>query len=356
MFEGFKDYANDLWLTRGAFRAIRQLSKDIYYATRLPHFFLYLLATAYGWVIATHTFPYPVSFIDNLVYSLLHRSLSSFLSDGYNIGVTRLAIACLSNGLLFIAILMYNDYCDYEIDVESKKKDTLLTRGIINRNEQLLIVLALMGFITILACLVSLPFLLITLVGFFGLWFYSTKPIQTKRRAGPDLLCNGFHPWLIAVSGAIVGVASLKTIPYIHFVYIGFIGMIVFALTCFMDLEDDRERGINTICVRLGFVGSTIFTFVVIAGLFILVGLDSYLNYVFTPRWFLLSFPILLTGVAIILFGFFRWIFVWRERRCFPDPAHFRKVYKYIGTGVPIALFPFFLFIVDYSLYDLHWF
>ncbi len=355
MFETFKDYARDLWRKWGPLGAISQLSKDIYYTIRLPHFFLYFLATAYGWAIATRTFPNPIIFV-NLLYSLLYGSLSSFLSDGYNMEVTRLAIACMSNGLLFIAILMYNDYCDYEIDVKSKKKDTLLTRRIVNRNEQLLIVLALIIIITIMACLVSLPFLLITLFGFFGLWFYSAKPIQTKRRAGPDLLCNGFHPWLIAVSGAIVGVPSLKAIPYIHFLCVGFMGMIIFALTCFMDLEDDRERGVNTICVRLGFVGSTIFIFAVIAGLFILLGLDSYFNYVFTFRWFLLSFPIILAGIAIILFGFFRWIFIWGERRCFPDPVYYKKAYRYIEIGVPIALFPFFLFIVDCSLYDLPWF
>ena len=356
MFESFDEYVRSLARSRGGLSAIREILRDIFYSTRFSHFFLYFLATAYGWAIATGIFPNPIAFIYNLAYALLFGGLDAFLLDEYYIGLTQLAFACVSNGLLFIAILMYNDYCDYGIDIEGRKKDTLLTRGIISKNEQLAVVLALMALITAMAYLVGPLFLLITFMGFFGLWIYSAKPFQTKRRAGLDLLSNGFHPWLITVSGALIGASSYREIPYLHFLCVGFMGMIIFALTCFMDLEDDRKNGVETICVKLGFTGSTILTAALIAGLFILVGLDSYFNYVFTLRWFWLSFPMILAGIVIILLGFFRWIFIWREKRCLPYPIRYRKVYKYLAVGVPLELFPFLLFIIDYSFHDLPWF
>jgi 4-hydroxybenzoate polyprenyltransferase len=347
---------------------VRKFLKDIYYATRLPFFFLAFLDTMLGWLVAAvlvEGFDLNTLFVSmRTTFYLIRRGIPAgvFFTLPFCLEFYQGLFAGISNGICFTAILMFNDYCDYESDIKGRRRDTMLTRGEITKSEQLVWVLTLM-----VACLAisiflvrNLTFLLLTLVAFLGGWLYSARlpperkvPPRAKERPVFGVLFNGLFSGGLPIMGAILVTSELSQLPYLLFVACALAGMGAFVSGCVMDIEDDRKEGLNTIAVRLGFKKSVILSEALCFGFIVPWGVMAYFNYLLTFKSFLyLVLPAFLIGSLVTYIGFFKHVANLKTQRVNPAPARLRKAYKYLFVGSLLQTLPLSLCLIDYLIVD----
>jgi 4-hydroxybenzoate polyprenyltransferase len=347
---------------------VRKFLKDIYYATRLPHFFLAILDTMFGWLVAAvlvEGFDLNTLFVSmRTTFYLILRGAPAgvFFTLPFCLEFYQGLFAAISNGFCLTSILLLNDYYDYEEDVKGKKRNTLLTRGEITKSEQLVWVLThVAACLVISVFMVGNPaFILFTLLALLGGWTYSATspperkvPPRAKERPGFDIAFNGIFSGGLPVMGAILVTDKLGQLPYPLFVACGLIGMWFFSIGAVMDFQDDLKEGLNTLAVRLGFKKSIILNVILCFGFLIPCGIMAYFNYLLTPQSFIyFVLPAYLVGSLVFYAGFFRHVVNMKTQAVTPEPTHFRKMYKYSFVGHFIQFFSFSLVVIDSLIVD----
>ena len=202
---------------------------------------------------------------------------------GYVVGAEKLYDFNLFYGFLIIALLtsstfVLNHICDLELDRKNPRKEfSLLVRGTISLSQSW----ALFWFLQIMCIVLSFRFnnnfliciLALTIISFV----YNIEPFRFKTRPGLDLISNGLSlGFFIPLSAWSINQPILE-FPELYFFSIICYLLALYCPTMAVDVEFDREYGINTLATKFGAATimklSWIFT---ILGVFTLLYLGFY--------------------------------------------------------------------------------
>lgn len=250
-----------------------------------------------GWVFATHKlFPsYILDFFTSNNPS--SASWNEFLLFGFGLIVM--------GPFLGGSTLLYNDYWDTEIDKTSRRKALFpLPQGLLSSKTVFLVSVIFMILALTFSLFISLLFLLLIGGCIVLSLSYSTPPIRLKNRAGMDVATNAFGSGLLcSIAGWIIA-KPLIEYPVIW----GLISMFgvcsIYIPTTIIDQENDKRLGVKTIAVELGkrkafYLG--LFCITMANVLVIFIGL---INYLITPEFLIVGFPIAVAQIisyALIL-------------------------------------------------------
>jgi chlorophyll synthase len=202
--------------------------------------------------------------------------------------------------LLGGSTLVYNDYWDHEVDKTSLRKSSFpLPSGLLSKEAILYSSIFLMIMALVTSYFISILFMVLVGACIFLSIVYSTPPIRLKNRAGLDVLTNAFGSGLLcSIAGWIVA-RPLVDYPIIWGATSVFGVCAIYIPTTIIDQENDKKFGVNTFAVRLGkkrafYVG--VFTMAMANLLIIYMGLT---NYLITPEFLLVAWPIALAQPVI---------------------------------------------------------
>ncbi len=189
--------------------------------------------------------------------------------------------------------LLYNDYWDWEGDLDSKRKGLFpLPQGLLAPKIVFRISIILMLLAVIFSVLVSLLFTLLVGLCLILSISYSTPPIRLKTRPGLDVGTNAVGAGLLcSIAGWIVA-RPIVEYPIFWGILSIFTVSTIYISTLLADYESDKKNRITTTAVILGkkntyYLGFTMLTIGNI--IFILMGLN---NYILTPEFIYLVWPL----------------------------------------------------------------
>lgn len=206
--------------------------------------------------------------------------------------------------LLGGATILYNDFFDRKIDIQSiRKKHLPLLKGFIEPLSIYHLSIVFFCLAVILSLLISLIFTILLIICVFLSILYSSPPLRLKERPGLDLLTNAFASGILCTIAGWVIVKPITEFPILWGI-ISFFGVgAIYIPTTIIDFEPDIKNGVITLATSLGknkafYLG---WSFVILANLtIVLMGL---LDYIINPRFLLFVWPIMIA--EIILYGYF---------------------------------------------------
>lgn len=220
--------------------------------------------------------------------------------------------------------LLFNDYWDYNVDKISRRKSEYpLPRDLISRSRVLKISIGFMVAAIVLSLMISLLFALLIALCIFLSIIYSAPPIRIKNRPGFDVVLNASGAGILCSLAGWVVVESLDGFPILWLIPMFFGVAAIYIPTTIIDHDSDKENGVNTIAVRLGKRSAFHLGLVCIAianSAVMSLGLG---NYIISPRFVSLVWPL---AVSQILFY---WILLRNQT--------FKNVYLTIG-GLAVLL------------------
>jgi len=204
------------------------------------------------------------------------------------------AFLILSAGLLLQAgVNLINDFTD--LSLLNKVQYAGAHRQIIRNFQMGLACFLLAGCIGLYLVYLSGPFLLVlSVVGFVGALGYTLEPINYKRRG----LAVFFVFWLMGVL-MVLGAYFIQAKVVTADVFFLSIPVSLFTSLLLLsneirDYEDDRDKGIRTLSVRVGYDKAILIYKMIIAAIYlttILLGLTDILPWSY---WLLLTLPIVI--------------------------------------------------------------
>jgi 1,4-dihydroxy-2-naphthoate octaprenyltransferase len=204
------------------------------------------------------------------------------------------AFLILSAGLLLQAgVNLINDFTD--LSLLNKVQYAGAHRQIIRNFQMGLACFLLAGCIGLYLVYLSGPFLLVlSVVGFVGALGYTLEPINYKRRG----LAVFFVFWLMGVL-MVLGAYFIQAKVVTADVFFLSIPVSLFTSLLLLsneirDYEDDRDKGIRTLSVRVGYDKAVLIYKMIIAAIYlitILLGLTDILPWSY---WLLLTLPIVI--------------------------------------------------------------
>lgn len=243
---------------------------------------------------ALRPFSFPVALIACLV------GLVAAYAQGYWQPLP--AVLVLIAGVLLQAgVNLINDYADLNL-LPSQNRAFIAARQQIRRNFQLglgcFVAAALLGFYLILQA--GWPLLLIAVIGLLGALGYTLEPIQYKNR-GLGVLLVFWLMGVLMITGSYLAVgAPFQTEILWLSLPISCLVSLLLLSNELRDYEQDRQDGLNTLTVRLGYTkgvqlyGALLFATAVFSALLYIWGL-------LTPAWPLLFLLFLLPQLYRLL-------------------------------------------------------
>jgi chlorophyll synthase len=245
-----------------------------------------------GWVFATRKL-----FPPYLFELLSGNNPSATQANEFGLFILGLiAMAPLLGG----STLVYNDYWDHEVDKTSLRKSSFpLPKGLLSRKTILFSSIFLMILALVVSYFVSILFMILVGSCIFLSIIYSTPPIRLKNRAGIDVLTNAFGSGLLcSVAGWIVA-KPLLDYPAVWGLT-SFLGVSsIYIPTTIIDSDNDKKFGVNTFAVKLGKKKAFYFGVLSIAGANILIISMGLSNYLLTPEFVIVAWPIALAQPVI---------------------------------------------------------
>jgi chlorophyll synthase len=202
--------------------------------------------------------------------------------------------------LLAGSTLMFNDYWDMEVDKSNRRKlNKPLAMGLIPQSIIYRFSIFLMIFAVLTALYISFIFALFISASVFLSIIYSSIPIRIKNRPGFDLILNATGAGVFCSFAGWVLINPITEYPFFWLVPMFFGVAAIYLPTTIIDYPSDKRNGINTIAVKLG-QQKTFYLGLVCIGIanaaIILMGLN---NYLITPRFVYVVWPIALAQVIM---------------------------------------------------------
>jgi len=196
--------------------------------------------------------------------------------------------------------LLYNDYWDSEVDINSRRKGLFpLPRGLIKHKTIFGASIILMLSAVVFSLLVSVLFAMLVGICILLSFSYSTPPMRLKNRAGIDVMTNLVGSGLLCSIAGWIVVKPFQTYPYVW----GLASMAgvaaIYIPTTIIDQESDKAAGINTFAVFFGKRTAYFFGVLSIAIANILIVLMGFTYYLFTPELIAVVWPIAAAQVLI---------------------------------------------------------
>jgi chlorophyll synthase len=240
-----------------------------------------------GWVFATRKL-YPSYLFDLLGgNNPTHASYLEFMTFLFGL----LAMAPFLGG----STLVYNDYWDSEVDKTSKRKSMFpLPQGLLPQRSLLAGSIFLMILALLFAFLVSILFMILISICIFLSILYSTPPIRLKNRAGLDVLTNAIGAGLLCSIAGWVVARPILDYPIIWGLTSLFGVSSIYIPTTIIDSDNDKRFGVNTFAVKLGKKKAFYVGLLCIISANILIILMGLTNYLITPEFVIVAWPIAL--------------------------------------------------------------
>lgn len=202
--------------------------------------------------------------------------------------------------LLGGSTLVYNDYWDHEVDKTSLRKSSFpLPKGMLSRKTILYSSLFLMILALVVSYYVSILFMILVGSCIFLSIIYSTPPIRLKNRAGLDVLTNALGSGLLcSIAGWIVA-KPLLDYPVIWGMTSLFGVSAIYIPTTIIDSDNDKKFGVTTFAVRLGKKKAFYTGVIAIAMANILIIYMGLTNYLITPEFLVVAWPIAIAQPVI---------------------------------------------------------
>jgi chlorophyll synthase len=238
-----------------------------------------------GWVFATRKL-YPPYLFDLLGgNNPTHASYLEFMA--FLMGL--LAMAPFLGG----STLVYNDYWDSEVDKTSKRKSMFpLPQGLLSHKSLLNGAIFLMIMALLFAFFVSIIFMILIGICIFLSILYSTPPIRLKNRAGIDVLTNAIGAGILCSIAGWVVARPILDYPVIWGLTSFFGVSSIYIPTTIIDSDNDKKFGVNTFAVKLGKKKAFYVGLLCIIAANILIILMGLTNYLITPEFVLVAWPI----------------------------------------------------------------
>lgn len=206
--------------------------------------------------------------------------------------------------LLGGATILYNDYFDRKIDIESiRKKHLPLLTGVIKPLSIYHLSIILFCCAIICALIISLYFALLVIICILLSVLYSAPPLRLKERPGLDLLTNSIASGILCTMAGWVIIKPLDEFPIIWGI-ISFFGVgAIYVPTTIIDFEPDTKNDVITLATSIGkrkafFLG---WICVICANLTIVI--MGLLDYIIPPKFLLFVWPIMIA--EIVLYRYF---------------------------------------------------
>jgi 4-hydroxybenzoate polyprenyltransferase len=232
-----------------------------------------------AWVFATHEF-FPTSGEHSLINFILGLIIVGPFLGG--------------------STLLFNDYWDYKMDKMSRRKSEYpLPRGLIRRTTVLKVSIGLMILAISLALIVSLLFMILISFCILLSAIYSAPPIRIKNHAGLDLILNATGAGILCSFAGWIIEKPLLEFPIVWLIPM-FSGVAALYIpTTIIDYDSDKNNNVNTIAVRLGLRGAFYFglTCIIIANTVVM--LMGLMNYLVTPEFTYVAWPIAVAQVIL---------------------------------------------------------
>jgi chlorophyll synthase len=199
--------------------------------------------------------------------------------------------------------LLFNDYWDYKMDKLSlRKSDYPLPKGLISRTMVLKVSIGLMVLGIILALTVSLLFMILITMCIFLSIIYSAPPIRIKNRAGLDLILNASGSGILCSFAGWILIKPIVEFPFLWLIPMFFGVAALYIPTTIIDYDSDKINNVNTIAVQLGTNGAFYLGLLCITIANIVVISMGLMNYLVTPEFSYVAWPI--AGAQIVLYWF----------------------------------------------------
>lgn len=204
--------------------------------------------------------------------------------------------------------LLYNDYWDYKMDrLSLRKSDFPLPKGLIQRRTIFNISISFMLIAIILAIYISFLFaILISFIIFLSI-IYSAPPIRIKNRAGLDVLLNSTGAGIFCSLAGWVLVKPLDEFPIFWLVPMFFGVAAVYIPTTIVDYDSDKKNAVNTIAVSIGQKNAFYLGLGCIAIANIALMVLGLFNYLITPEFVFVVWPVAVAQVILY------WVFLRRQ-------------------------------------------
>lgn len=196
--------------------------------------------------------------------------------------------------------LLFNDYWDYDLDKISRRKSGYpLAKDQISRSTVLNLSIGFMVIAIVLSLVISIWFTLLIASCIFLSIIYSAPPIRVKNRPGYDLILNASGAGILCSLAGWVAVKSLDGFPFFWLIPMFFGVAAIYIPTTIIDHDSDKEKGVNTIAVRLGKRRAFHLGLVCIAIANCAVMAMGLRNYIISPEFVSLVWPIAVSQVVL---------------------------------------------------------
>lgn len=196
--------------------------------------------------------------------------------------------------------LLFNDYWDYDIDKISKRKsDFPLAKDLISRSTVLRLSLGFMFVAIVLSLIISVLFAFLIGLCIFLSIIYSAPPIRVKSRPGWDLILNATGAGILCSLAGWIVREPLMEFPALWLIPM-FSGVgAIYLPTTIIDHDSDKEKGVDTIAVRLGKKNTFHLGLLCIVIANIAVIVLGMMNYLISPEFVSLVWPIAVSQVVL---------------------------------------------------------
>jgi chlorophyll synthase len=196
--------------------------------------------------------------------------------------------------------LLFNDYWDYKMDkISRRKSDYPLPKGLIARSTILKASIIFMVLAIIFSLTISILYTIIICICIFLAILYSTPPVRIKNRAGLDVLLNATGAGILCSFAGWIIIKPIWEFPFFWLIPM-FAGVAaIYIPTTIIDYESDKKNGVNTISVILGTKGAFYlgFSFIAIANASVMI--MGLFNYIITPEFVYVIWPVALFQVIL---------------------------------------------------------
>jgi len=238
--------------------------------------------------------------------------------------------------LLGGSTLLFNDYWDCDVDkISRRKSDFPLPKGIISRPLVFRVSTGLMAMAIILSLLISYLFALILALCVFLSIIYSAPPIRVKNRPGFDVILNASGAGIFCSLAGWIMVEPLNDFPVLWLIPMFFGVAAIYIPTTIIDCDSDEERGVNTIAVKLGKKKAFHLGLVCISIANIAVMSLGLMDYIISPEFVSLVWPIAVSQVVLY------WVLLKEQT--------FKNVYKTIAGLAVLLIIGNILILLHYT-------
>lgn len=235
----------------------------------------------YSFIAALRPFSFSVALITCLV-----GIVSSTGTTPLNVGLA--AIVLLAAVVLQAGVNLINDYSDL------RWVENPLAQQKIRRNFSLgltcFLLAAVLGIY--LVTLLGTPLLILLLIGLGGALGYTLEPINFKRRGlavvlvfwlmGVLMVCGTYY----VMTGTIIWQVFWQALP------VSLISSLLLLANEIRDWQSDRQQGIATLTVRIGFKRAVLLYRLAAVSVFVITGLLWLSSYI-TTLWWMMALPVL---------------------------------------------------------------